>query len=127
MQSGAAACAANLLSDEDLRSFNEGRHYRLYEKLGAHFVAGPGGDPGVYFAVWAPEAERVGLIGDFTGWKEDGGLEPKGTSGIWQGFIPGVRPGMLISTASVHGTSVIASTRRIHFPFSTKLRRKAHR
>jgi 1,4-alpha-glucan branching enzyme len=95
MQSGAAACAANLLSDEDLRSFHEGRHYRLYEKLGAHFVAGPGGAPGVYFAVWAPEAERVGLIGDFTGWREDGGLEPKGTSGIWQGFVPGVRPGML--------------------------------
>ena len=56
-----------LLSDFDLHLFNEGRHYRLYEKLGAHPVK-VAGVSGTYFAVWAPNANYVSVIGDFNGW-----------------------------------------------------------
>ena len=54
----------SLLTDEDLHPFNEGNHFCLYEKLGAHCVKVDGGS-GVYFAVWAPNAEKVHVIGDF--------------------------------------------------------------
>jgi 1,4-alpha-glucan branching enzyme len=70
--------------------FNEGRHFRLYDKLGAHPMT-VGGVPGVLFAVWAPNAERVAVVGDFNNW--DGTrhpLWPHGDSGIWEGFAPGV-------------------------------------
>jgi len=53
----------SLLSDWDLHLFNEGTHRKLWEKLGAHIVPG-----GVVFGVWAPNAERVSVVGDFNGW-----------------------------------------------------------
>ncbi len=56
----------SLLTDDDLYLFNEGNHYRLYEKLGAHVVTRDGVE-GTYFAVWAPDAENVSVIGDFNG------------------------------------------------------------
>ena len=62
----------------------------MYDKLGAHCLKHEGVD-GTYFAVWAPNAERVTLIGDFNGWnKTSHPLQPRANSGIWQGFIPGV-------------------------------------
>jgi 1,4-alpha-glucan branching enzyme len=82
-----------LLTDDDLYLFNQGSHFRLYEKLGAHPFSADGQE-GTYFAVWAPDAERVSLVGDFNGW--DPSLHPlgsRGQSGIWEGFIPGVRKG----------------------------------
>jgi 1,4-alpha-glucan branching enzyme len=80
----------SLLTDHDLYLFNEGTHYQLYEKLGAHPMNHEGVD-GTYFAVWAPDAERVTLIGDFNGWnKTSHPLQPRANSGIWQGFIPGI-------------------------------------
>jgi 1,4-alpha-glucan branching enzyme len=85
----------SLVSDEDLYLFNEGSHYRAYEKLGAHpsIVAGV---KGTYFAVWAPNAKQVLVIGDFNGWnKSSHPLRPRGESGIWEGFIPGVGKGTL--------------------------------
>lgn len=83
----------SLLTDDDLFLFNEGNHFRLYEKLGSHYLE-PAGGPGVYFAVWAPDAERVAVIGDFNGWhKEAHFLGSRGQSGIWEGFIPGVSRG----------------------------------
>jgi 1,4-alpha-glucan branching enzyme len=83
----------SLLSDDDLYLFNEGSHLRLYEKLGAH-LARRGGLEGTCFAVWAPNAERVFVMGDFNGWsKSSYPLRPKGQSGIWEGFIPGVGEG----------------------------------
>ena len=82
-----------LLSDFDLHLFNEGRHYRLYEKLGAHPVK-VAGVSGTYFAVWAPNANYVSVIGDFNGWNTGSHpLQPRAQSGIWEGFIPGVGQG----------------------------------
>ncbi|MCL5670181.1 MAG: hypothetical protein M1423_02630, partial [Acidobacteria bacterium] len=76
-----------MLTEEDLYLFNEGTHYRLYQKLGAH-VRNVDGQDGVCFSVWAPNAEAVSVIGDFNGWnKESHGLRPRGQSGIWEGFI----------------------------------------
>nr|MBA3241387.1 1,4-alpha-glucan branching protein GlgB [Acidobacteriota bacterium] len=79
--------------DEHL--FNEGRHWRSYEKLGAH-VRDLGGEGGVSFAVWAPNAEGVSVVGSFNNW--DGRLHQMrklGVSGIWEIFVPGLAPGAL--------------------------------
>ena len=97
--------AASLLTDEDVYLFNEGRHFRLYEKLGAHPLALDGRE-GYAFAVWAPEAERVSVIGDFNGWdREAHPLVARGGSGIWEGFLPGVPKGAnyKFHVASRHG------------------------
>jgi 1,4-alpha-glucan branching enzyme len=84
-----------LLTEHDLYLFNEGSHFRLYDKLGAHLVKSDGAE-GTYFAVWAPAAERVFVIGSFDGWKkETHPLRPKGSSGIWEGFFPDVKKGSL--------------------------------
>lgn len=81
-----------LLTDEDLFLFNQGTHFRLYEKLGAHFLGRQGRD-GTYFAVWAPNAEKVSVMGEFNGWdKTSHPLRSRGRSGIWEGFVPGVSP-----------------------------------
>ncbi|MBE0603314.1 MAG: 1,4-alpha-glucan branching enzyme, partial [Deltaproteobacteria bacterium] len=82
-----------LLTDQDLHLFNEGTHFRLYEMLGAHPVE-TAAARGTYFAVWAPNAEGVSVMGDFNGWKSDmDPLRPVGESGIWEGFAPGVERG----------------------------------
>lgn len=84
-----------ILGDHDLYLFNEGSHHRLYEKLGARPLNLNGVD-GTYFAVWAPDAQRVSVLGDFNGWRGDQHrLWPKGKSGIWEAFFPGVPPGTL--------------------------------
>ncbi|HWW60186.1 MAG TPA: 1,4-alpha-glucan branching protein GlgB [Thermoanaerobaculia bacterium] len=79
----------SLLSDWDVHLFNEGTHHKLWEKLGAHIVPG-----GTTFAVWAPNAESVSVIGDFNDWKpHTHRLEKLADSGIWHGFIDGVGKG----------------------------------
>jgi 1,4-alpha-glucan branching enzyme len=81
------------LTDQDIYLFNEGSHYRLYQKLGAHLMQSEG-VAGTHFAVWAPNAREVAVIGDFNGWnKASHYLSPRGHSGIWEGFIPGVGRG----------------------------------
>ena len=81
------------LSDDDLFLFGEGNEYRAYQKLGAHRVAAQAG-PGVAFAVWAPNAEAVGVMGEFNGWSRDQSpLRRRGSSGIWEGFVPGLERG----------------------------------
>ncbi len=83
----------SLLHDDDLHLFNEGTHLRLYEKLGAHRVE-VGGVWGTYFAVWAPNAKKVSVVGDFNGWdRARHRLASRGVSGIWEGFVPGVDQG----------------------------------
>jgi 1,4-alpha-glucan branching enzyme len=83
------------LGDVDLYLLGEGTHRRLYEKLGAHPRV-IDGTAGVAFAVWAPSARRVSVVGEFCGW--DGRLLPMrslGVSGVFELFVPGVEPGML--------------------------------
>src|SRR5205823_5108573 len=83
----------SLLSADDLYFFNEGTHYDLWKKLGAHVLRG-NDVSGTHFAVWAPNAERVSVIGDFNQWdKKRHPLRPRGTSGIWEGLVPHVEPG----------------------------------
>ena len=76
-------------TDEDLHLWNEGRHHRAYEMLGAHLH--PDGS-GTRFAVWAPNARAVAVSGDFNNWT-DSPLDPIGSSGIWSGVVKGARKG----------------------------------
>ncbi len=90
-----AASRHSLLSDFDIHLLAEGRHERSWEKLGAHVVEFDG-QPGVYFAVVAPNARRVSVIGEFNQW--DPHAHPMHfvpAAGVWERFIPGVRPGAL--------------------------------
>ena len=85
----------SMLSNDDLFLFNEGSHYRLYEKLGAHPLTVDGVE-GTYFAVWAPDAKQVSVMGEFNSWdKSSHPLRPKEQSGVWEGFIPGVAKGTI--------------------------------
>ena len=85
----------SLLTAHDSYLFNEGSHFRLYEKLGAR-IARAGATHGTYFAVWAPNAERVSLVGDFNGWNRiSHPLTAKGQTGIWEIFVPGIGKGTL--------------------------------
>lgn len=85
----------SLFTELDIHLFREGKHFRLYEKMGSH-VVDVDGEKGVYFAVWAPNAKSVGVIGDFNYWqKSDYELYPRWDgSGIWEGFIPGLEGGV---------------------------------
>ncbi len=81
------------LGEQDVYYFGEGKHYSLYDRLGAH-VRAVDGVKGVSFAVWAPNAKRVSVLGDFNNW--DGRLHPMrvmGGSGVWELFIPGLEQG----------------------------------
>jgi 1,4-alpha-glucan branching enzyme len=84
-----------LLSDFDLHLIGEGTHYQKYEKLGAH-VREVAGVRGVHFAVWAPNALRVSIVGDFNRW--DGRHHPMrnhGETGVWELFVPGLDAGLI--------------------------------
>jgi 1,4-alpha-glucan branching enzyme len=79
----------------DVHLFNEGTHRHLFEKLGAHLITRDGVE-GVHFAVWAPSAVEVSVIGEFNDWNGEGHpLQAVGGSGIWGGFIPGIEKGAL--------------------------------
>src|SRR4051812_19907299 len=80
-----------LLGELDLHLFNEGTHAHLHDHLGAHVIEHRG-VTGTYFAVWAPGAESVGVMGDWSHWQPSP-LAPRGTSGIWEGFVAGVNEG----------------------------------
>jgi 1,4-alpha-glucan branching enzyme len=82
-----------ILTDLDLHLFGEGNHYRLYEKLGAH-AATFDGALGLHFAVWAPNADRVSVVGDFNQWDGDSHVMGRlGASGVWALFVPGLGHG----------------------------------
>ncbi len=81
----------HFITEADRFIFGEGTHYEIYDKLGAHLTE-VNGVSGVHFAVWAPNAEAVSVVGEFNAWREDAYyLQPLGTSGIWEGFISGVK------------------------------------
>ncbi len=85
-----------LLSEYDIHLFKEGNFFKMFEKLGAHIMIVEG-EKGTHFALWAPNAKGVSVIGDFNGWKSD--THPLVVrwdgSGIWEGFIPGLGKGSL--------------------------------
>jgi 1,4-alpha-glucan branching enzyme len=84
-----------LLTDQDLYLFNEGSNYRIHEKMGAHLVI-YNNQPGAIFSVWAPNARTVSVVGTFNSWNPVlNRLESRGSSGIWEGFIPGAIKGAL--------------------------------
>jgi 1,4-alpha-glucan branching enzyme len=84
-----------LLTDFDLHLLAEGTHYRTYEKLGAH-LRERNGVAGVDFAVWAPNATQVSVVGDFNSWSAHAHpLTRRQEAGVWERFIPGVKPGAL--------------------------------
>jgi len=83
----------SLLTKDDLYLFNEGTHFRIYEKFGAHELSA---DDGVYFAVWAPDADRVSVIGDFNYWNSSvDSLQPRSESGVWDGVVRNISEGAL--------------------------------
>ena len=86
----------SLFTDFDIDLFKAGKHYRLYEKLGAHLIE-LNGVKGVYFAVWAPTALSVSVVGDFNFWTQgEHQLEVRwDSSGIWEGFIPELDKGAI--------------------------------
>jgi 1,4-alpha-glucan branching enzyme len=97
-----------VLTDQDIYHFREGTYFRAYEKLGAHAAGGDAAHGGgTRFAVWAPNARAVSVIGDFNGW--DRSAHPLGgrgdSSGIWEGVVPQAAPGALYKyhVISQHG------------------------
>ena len=105
----ASSDSMSLLSDQDLYLFNEGSNYRMQETMGAHLITRNGID-GAVFSVWAPNARQVSVIGSFNNWNpQSHQLSPRGASGIWEGFIPGVTKGALYKfhiESQRHGYSV---------------------
>ena len=82
-----------IMGEVDLHLFAEGQHWKIYDKFGAH-VRTIGDAAGVYFAVWAPNAQRVSVVGDFNGW--DGRINPMRKlvgHGVWELFLPGIKQG----------------------------------
>ena len=101
-----------LLPEFDQHLFGEGRHWHIYQKLGSHLQTVDGID-GVYFAVWAPNAERVSVIGDFNRW--DGRCHPMrnlGGCGIWEIFVPGLSEGCFykFEIRNAHSGQVLVKT-----------------
>lgn len=86
----------SLFTDFDIDLFKAGKHFKLYEKLGAHLIE-VNGVKGVYFAVWAPTAHSVSVVGDFNYWTQGEHLLNVrwDSSGIWEGFIPDISKGAL--------------------------------
>ncbi|MBI5057600.1 MAG: 1,4-alpha-glucan branching protein GlgB [Nitrospirae bacterium] len=84
----------SLFTDHDIYLFKEGNHFKLYDKLGSHLMT-VNGQEGTYFAVWAPNAKQITVMGDFNGWnKESHPITSRWDgSGIWEGFIPGLKKG----------------------------------
>ncbi len=93
MTTRATIVGGSILGEQDQYLFNEGSHLRLADRLGSHLAVKDGVE-GTSFAVWAPSATFVSVFGDFNGWdKGVTPLSPAGSSGVWEGFLPGVGKG----------------------------------
>ena len=115
-----------VLGDLDLHMFGEGTHYRAWEHFGSRPTRVDGID-GVHFAVWAPNAQRVSVIGDFNQW--DGRVHPMrrlSSSGVWEIFIPELPDGPATSSRSARRPER-CSRRRIRSPSGSRSRRAARR
>lgn len=106
-----------VIGELDRYLFGEGRHYQLYHKLGAHPYTYRGQD-GYYFAVWAPHAAAVSLVGDFNAWNPDATpMKPVADSGIYELFVPGLGVGQLYKFGHHHAHRNEFYLRQIHMHF----------
>jgi 1,4-alpha-glucan branching enzyme len=113
---------ADLLTSYDLHLLAEGRHYRSFEKLGAH-LREIDGVHGVQFAVWAPNAERVDVIGDFNDWQAGHTtLRGRTEAGVWEAFVPGVAAGALYKYHVVSRWNGYQSDRADPYGFAAEIR-----
>ena len=113
-----------LLTEFDLYLMGEGRHYDAYDKLGAH-VKTVDSVAGVHFAVWAPSARRVSVVGDFNHW--DGRIHPmrfRGSSGIWELFVPELDEGTIYKYEIVSQGDVVLPLKADPYGFAAELRPK---
>jgi 1,4-alpha-glucan branching enzyme len=111
-----------LLTEFDLYLMGEGRHYDAYQKLGAHVVT-VDGISGVHFAVWAPSARRVSVVGDINRW--DGRVHPmryRGSSGIWELFVPEIGEGTIYKFEIVGPQDTVLPLKADPFAFASELR-----
>jgi 1,4-alpha-glucan branching enzyme len=105
----------HLLSDYDLHLLNEGRHWRLFEKLGAHLRTVDGVD-GVHFAVWAPNANGISVVGDFNNWDvRRHPMRKHIPSGFWELFVPGLGEGTLYKYCVRRGEHVFEKSDPVGF------------
>jgi 1,4-alpha-glucan branching enzyme len=109
----------SLLTEHDIYLFKEGNHFGLYEKLGSHVLKINGAE-GTLFAVWAPNAAKVSVIGDFNSWNRDSHplAVRHDSSGIWEGFIPGLGDGTLYKYQIVSRYNQYAAEKGDPFAFS---------
>jgi 1,4-alpha-glucan branching enzyme len=110
------------LTEFDLYLMGEGRHYDTYEKLGAHAKTVEG-VTGVHFALWAPNARRVSVVGDFNRW--DGRIHPmrsRGTSGIWELFVPELGEGTIYKYEIVGPRNNVLPLKADPYGFASELR-----
>ncbi len=112
-----------IFSDFDLYLFGQGKHYRIYEKMGAHPV-NINGVEGVHFAVWAPNARTVSVIGDFNGWNRSANpmYLRHNDLGVWECFIPGLRVGTLYKYAILSRFNHYAVDKTDPYGFAFELR-----
>jgi 1,4-alpha-glucan branching enzyme len=100
MSASSTVLAHSLFTDYDISLFRAGKNFRIYDKLGSHVIE-VDGKRGTYFAVWAPSAKQVSVIGDFNGWNRS--AHPLNSrwdsSGIWEGFIEGIENGTVYKYA----------------------------
>jgi 1,4-alpha-glucan branching enzyme len=108
----------SLFTEFDINLFKAGKHYQLYEKLGAHLIE-KDGIKGVYFAVWAPTAASVSVVGDFNYWTQGEHLLQVrwDSSGIWEGFIPRLEKGALYKYKIESAVSNISTEKADPFAF----------
>jgi 1,4-alpha-glucan branching enzyme len=110
------------LTDFDIYLWSEGSNYRSYDKLGAHVIERDG-ISGTHFAVWAPNARAVSVLGDFNGWRDGVHvLHPRGVSGIWEGFIPGIGVGALYKYAITSQYNDYRVTKADPYAFAAEIR-----
>lgn len=99
-----AQTGTGFITEVDRYLFGNGTHYEIYDKLGAHPVTYKG-KKGIYFAVWAPHAEAVSVVGDFNDWNPEANpMEVLETSGIYEAFVPGIGTGELYKFVITTGT-----------------------